>query len=116
MSDGAAARVDTGDARRERAALAGLVLAIATPLTYSAQRCLEWALGEGGSPAMVLRAVHTVYYWRAGVALWWGVAAAGLGLAWLRRHPERAAGAGRWLALLLPITGAITLAASFAVP
>ncbi|MCC6214596.1 MAG: hypothetical protein IT376_06990 [Polyangiaceae bacterium] len=108
----AAARVE----RRERIAIGGLVLAWVTPSTYAAQRVLEVALGEAGSPAMVLRAVHTMYYWRAGVALWWGITAAVLAAAWLERRPQHLAPAGRWLGYLLPLTAAIVLIVSFALP
>lgn len=69
------------DERRASAALAALAFAVAAPATYLGERLLEHLRGEAGDPRLVLAALHTVYYWRVGVALWWGVVIAVIVLA-----------------------------------
>ena len=70
--------MSTDESRRERLAVAGLVFALVAPLTYALERLLEWAQGENGDPRMLLRTLHTAYYWRVSLALWAGVLVAAL--------------------------------------
>ncbi len=60
------------DARRSALAFAAMVFALVAPVTYIAERLLEHLRGEAGDPRMVLATLHTVFYWRVAVALWWG--------------------------------------------
>lgn len=66
----------TSDEIRERWAVVALVFGLAVPVTYVAERLYEWLRGETGDPRMILRSLHTAYYWRVGVAVWWGVVVA----------------------------------------
>lgn len=66
---------------RSRLATAGLVFALAGPVTYTLLRLYEWARGHGGDPRMILRSLHTAYFWRVAISLWWAIAVAGL-VAW----------------------------------
>lgn len=59
--------------RRGATAAAALVFAIAAPVTYAAERLYEYARGEASNPILILRSLHTVYYWRVAVAVWWGL-------------------------------------------
>lgn len=91
------------DERRHALSVAALTFGLATPLTYALERAIEWARGEHGDPRLILRTLHTAYYWRAAVAFWWGGAVALLVYAWLKseRDPTRFA---RTLALMAVIT------------
>jgi hypothetical protein len=66
----------TSDQRRRKLAVAGLVFSLVVPATYCLERVYEWSRGETGDPRLVLRTLHTVYFWRAGIAFWWGIAVA----------------------------------------
>jgi len=66
----------TSDRRRRKLAVSGLVFALAVPATYCLERAYEWSRGETGDPRLVLRTLHTVYFWRAGIAFWWGIVVA----------------------------------------
>lgn len=59
--------------RRGAIAAAALVFAIGAPVTYVAERLYEYARGEASNPILILRSLHTVYYWRVAVAVWWGL-------------------------------------------
>ena len=59
--------------RRGAIAAAALVFAISAPVTYAAERLYEYARGEASNPILILRTLHTVYYWRVAVAVWWGL-------------------------------------------
>ena len=83
-----AAEASERDARRERAALAAFAFAVAVPATYALERAYELVRGEPSDPRTVLRTLHTAYYWRVGVATWWGVVVAILCLALLPRRSE----------------------------
>jgi len=63
------------DRERRGAAIAAaaLVFAIGAPVTYALQRLYEYARGEAANPILILRTLHTVYYWRVAVAVWWGL-------------------------------------------
>jgi hypothetical protein len=87
------------------AALAPLVFALATPLTYGVERALEVLAGSPSDPRTVLRSLHTAYYWRVAIAVWWGVVIALLWFA-LFSGSER-----RWLPALR--AAAIVVAAGF---
>jgi hypothetical protein len=90
------------DEMRGTIAVAALVFAVCAPLTYACERLYEYARGETGKAILILETVHTVYYWRAGVALWWGLFIGLFVLALLRRRPSGAAAASArklvWLA------------------
>lgn len=58
--------------RRSAAAAAGLVFGLAASLTYLAERLYEQARGEASDPTLILKTLHTVYYWRVAIAAWWG--------------------------------------------
>ncbi len=64
-----------GDRERRNAAVAAaaLVFAVGAPVTYAAERLYEYARGEASNPLLILRSLHTVYYWRVAVAVWWGL-------------------------------------------
>jgi len=76
-------RVAEAERRGASAGLAGLLFALAAPATYFAERLLEHARGEAGDPRLVLATLHTVYYWRLAVAVWWGGVVAALAVALL---------------------------------
>ena len=57
--------------RRVRFAWSFLVCAFLSPCVYLLQRIVERMLNPSAHPLMVLREVHTGYYWRAAGALWW---------------------------------------------
>ena len=59
--------------RRGAIAAAALVFAIGAPVTYAAERLYEYARGEASNPMLILRTLHTVYYLRVAVAVWWGL-------------------------------------------
>lgn len=82
----ATAAPDETEQRREHIATAALVFALVVPLTYSLQRAYEYLRGEHGDPRLVLMTLHTVYYWRVGIAFWWGVCVAALVYLWLSRR------------------------------
>lgn len=97
---------DENDERRRNVSVAGLAFGLATPLTYALERALEWARGEHGDPRLILRSLHTAYYWRAAVAFWWGGVIAFLVYAWLKsgRDPVRFARAiGLVAVIALPL-------------
>ncbi len=93
----------TSPERREKMAAAGLVFALVAPAIYGLERAVEWLQGEAGDPRLVLRTLHTAYYWRVAVALWGGGLVAILFYASLVRagDPARVAGRVRGLALVL---------------
>jgi len=66
----------TAEQRRRTLAVAGLVFSLVVPATYCLERAYEWLRGETGDPRLVLRTLHTVYFWRAGIAFWFGIAVA----------------------------------------
>jgi hypothetical protein len=92
----------TTDDRRRKLAIAGLAFSLVVPATYCLERAYEWSRGETGDPRLVLRTLHTVYFWRAGIAFWWGIVVAILVFS-LRdgseAREERAAKALGWVAL-----------------
>ncbi len=73
------------EARRGAIAAAALVFAVAAPATYVVERLYEYARGQSTSPILILRTLDTVYYWRAGVAVWWGLTVAFIAYARFRR-------------------------------
>lgn len=100
-------------AERERLAVGGLVFALVVPATYMLERALEWVHGEAGDPRLVLRSLHTAYYWRVAVALWCGGLCAALVCSLLgrgSRDPSRLAARVRLLALgLVPLVVIVAL-------
>lgn len=64
---------DESERRSAAVAAAALVFAIGAPATYAAERLYEYARGEASNPVLILRTLHTVYYWRVAVAVWWGL-------------------------------------------
>ncbi len=101
------------DARRERWATAALVFGLLVPTTYVFERAYEWLRGETGDPRMILRSLHTAYYWRVGVAVWWGVAVALLFGIWFSRrgHEKDVTRIVYWAALVVvPVLVACTFA------
>jgi hypothetical protein len=104
--------VRTPTSLRERIAIAALAFGVATPVTYVLERMLEWASGENGDPRLVLRTLHTAYYWRAIVAFWWGGVVAILVYVWLStdRAPARTLRVlGILASVLLPLAILATL-------
>lgn len=84
--------MDPATTREERAAAiaaAALVFAVAAPATYMLERLYEYGRGQGGDPVLVLRTLDTVYYWRVGVAVWWGITVACIAFALFARNPGR---------------------------
>lgn len=77
------------DELRSAIAVAALVFAVCAPITYACERLYEYARGETGKALLILETVHTVYYWRVGVALWWGLF---IGLFVLARMRSRGSG------------------------
>lgn len=79
--------------RQSALCVAALAFGVSTPVTYALERLVEWARGEHGDPRLILRTLHTTYYWRAVLAFWWGGVVAILVYAWLvsRGDPERMA-------------------------
>jgi hypothetical protein len=94
---------------REQTAIgvAGLVFALAAPTVYTLARLYEVARGGGSDPALVLRAVHTGFYWRSIIAAWAGGVVAITVYALLRNDARALARAPRMLArlavVLLPL-------------
>lgn len=62
--------------QRERLARAGLLFGIVAPLTYMAERIYERLKGGRIDPAAILQEAHTTFYWRTGIALWFGLVVA----------------------------------------
>ncbi len=106
---------DSRDERRRRISVSALVFGVATPVTYAAERAVEWARGETGDPRMILRSLHTAYYWRAGIALWFGGVAAILVYAWLSRGRDPSP-AARTLAIAACILVPLMLLSSWRFP
>lgn len=73
------------EARDGAIAGAALVFAVVAPATYMLERLYEYARGQATSPILILRTMHTVYYWRAGIAVWWGLMVAFMAYARFRR-------------------------------
>lgn len=103
------ARVAEPDRRRAALALGGLVFGVAAPLTYFAERLLELARGEGGDPRLVLATLHTVYYWRVAVAVWWGGVLAALAVALLLPGPRAVRGVCLAALVMLPVLVALAV-------
>jgi hypothetical protein len=97
---------------RQAIADAGLVFAVATPVAYALQRLYEQMRGETSDPVLILVTLHTVYYWRVGIAVWLGGMAAVLAYAFVARRrratdqlPRRVAVAA---AVLLPAMAVVS--------
>lgn len=97
--------------RRGALAFGGLVFGLAAPITYFTQRLLEHARGEAGDPRLVLATLHTVYYWRVAVAVWWGGVVAALAVASVAPSHHRVRLVCRVALFLLP--AAVALAVRF---
>ena len=96
-------------------AASALVFAIAAPVTYAAQRLYEYARGENGNPILILRTLHTVYYWRVAVAVWWGLMLALFAFLHFMRqegapaHERRARGLAIAALVLIPLVALAAL-------
>lgn len=55
---------------------AALAFAVVAPVAYLVQRVVERAITGIDDPLLVLRQVHTAFYWRCATAAWWGAIAA----------------------------------------
>lgn len=104
------------DQRALRVAVAGLVFALVGPLTYTLLRVYDWARGHDGDPRMILRTLHTAYYWRVAISLWWAIAVAAL-VAWqLGRIEAREKGVARGVAMAAMVLVPLLVLFHFAVP
>lgn len=108
--------VNATDSRRNAVAGAGLVFALAVPVTYALERAWEWSRGEGGDPRLLLRTLHTVYFWRVAIAVWWGLFVALVAFAWLGRVNPSEAKLGRALQLVVALALPLIVLFSFLVP
>ncbi len=101
----------SAEERRSALALAALVFGLAAPSTYVLERLYEYARGDSVNPVLILRTLDTVYYWRVGVAVWWGASVAGLAYALLLRRPGSAAARAARLSLaalvLVPVIAVV---------
>lgn len=98
-------------------ALAALAFAVSAPGAYVAQRLYEvwWVGAPSSNPALVIRAAHTAFYWRAATATWWGGLIAAIAYGAVRyagRSGRRAAwlvtrGAIAWIVLLVVLAWAV---------
>jgi len=57
-------------AERARIAVASLVFALGAPLVYAALRGFEQLRGGASDPTLIVRALHTTYYWRVSLSAW----------------------------------------------
>lgn len=65
--------------RREAWAAAGAAFGIVAALAYFAMRLFEQRSGIRTSPLLLLAELHTGYYWRVAISLWWGALGGYLG-------------------------------------
>jgi hypothetical protein len=73
---------------RYRLALAGVVFAIVAPLSYQAQRLYEIARFGYADARLILASVHTAFYWRVAIAVWFASACSAIAYRFTR--PEAA--------------------------
>lgn len=86
---------------RERVAHAALAFAMVSPVAYMAQRMVErWVFGDV-DPTLVIRQVHTAFYWRCATSAWWGTVAALLVLHGLRTPRPTWVGSAMWGVVLV---------------
>lgn len=104
------------DARASAVAAAALVFGLAAPATYTAERLYEYLREPMTSPVLILRTLHTVYFWRAGVAVWCGLLVAAIAYAHFRRAPERGEARARRLALATVIVVPLLALAAWVFP
>ena len=77
----------TDEQRAHALSVAGLVFALAAPIIYAAARGFELVRGAASDPTLIIRALHTAYYWRAALAAWAAGLAALVVFAWFKRGP-----------------------------
>ena len=58
------------DRRALSVSVASLVFALGAPVVYASARAFEQLRGMASDPTLIIRALHTAYYWRAALSLW----------------------------------------------
>jgi len=108
--------VQQSSPRGWRIAVGALVFALAGPLTYAVERAYEWSRGETGDPRLVLRSLHTVYFWRIGIAFWWAIVVAILVSTLLRSAEHRQEVVASWLSRIAIVLVPATVLLHFLLP
>jgi hypothetical protein len=82
---------------RARVSIAALWFGVTAPAIYALIRLYEVARGEAVDPALIVRQLHTAYYYRCALALWF---AAFVAVALADADPERSSRRLRLAALI----------------